>query len=62
VSEPVDDPEVTTQPHRVELEEAEVDVVPDSERPEPIEADPADVADQRAEVDLAGDDLDEDEF
>ena len=62
MSEPVDDPEVTTQPPRDELEEAEVDVVPDSTRPEPIEADPADVAEQRTEVDLGDDDPDQDEF
>jgi hypothetical protein len=50
VSEPVTDPEVVTGPTKAELEEAEVDETPDAERPEPIEADPADVADQRAEV------------
>ena len=60
MSEPVDDPEVTTQPPKDELEEAEADVLPDSTRPAPIEADPADVADQRVEVDLGDDGLDED--
>jgi hypothetical protein len=50
VSEPVTDPEVVTRPTQAELEEAEVDETPDEQRPQPIEADPADVADQRAEL------------
>lgn len=50
VTEPVSDPEVVTGPTKAELEEAEVDETPDEERPRPIEADPADVADQRAEI------------
>jgi hypothetical protein len=58
VTEPID-PEDVTQPHRAELEEAEVNVLPDSTRPQPIEADPADVADQRSEVDLGEDEDDE---
>lgn len=58
VSEPVD-PEDVTQPSRSELEEAAADLVPDAARPRPIEADPADVDDQRVEVDL-GEDDDED--
>lgn len=61
MSEPVSDPEVVTGPTKAELEEAEVDETPDELRPQPIEADPADVADQRTEVrpdedDLAGSD------
>lgn len=56
VSEPVTDPEVVTGPTRSELEEAEVDETPDEQRPQPIEADPADVADQRAEVHADDDD------
>jgi hypothetical protein len=51
MTEPTD-PEDVTQPDRVELEEAELDVLPDSTRPQPLEADPADVADQRIEVEI----------
>jgi hypothetical protein len=57
VSEPVIDPEVVTGPTPAELEEAGVDETPDAERPQPIEADPADVADQRTEVHIEDDDL-----
>jgi hypothetical protein len=57
VSEPVPDPEVVTRPTRSELEEAGVDETPDEERPQPIEADPADVADQRVEIHVDEDDL-----
>jgi hypothetical protein len=57
VSEPVPDPEVVTGPTKAELEEAEVDESPDELRPLPIEADPADVADQRVEVRVDEDDL-----
>jgi hypothetical protein len=46
----VTDPEDVTRPTDAELEEAEVGETPDAERPQPIEADPADVADQRTEV------------
>jgi hypothetical protein len=56
VSEPVTDPEDVTRPTRAQLEEEGVDETPDTERPEPIEADPADVADQRSEVHLPDDD------
>jgi hypothetical protein len=56
VSEPVSDPEDVTRPTKAELEEAEVDETPDAERPRPIEADPADVADQRTEVRIDEDD------
>jgi hypothetical protein len=62
VNEPVSDPEVVTGPTKAELEEAEVDETPDEQRPQPIEADPADVADQRVEIrdedDLAREDDD----
>ena len=57
VSEPVTDPEDVTRQTKAELEEAGVDETPDAERPLPIEADPADVVDQRAEVHLDEDDL-----
>lgn len=57
MSEPVTDPEVVTRPTQAELEEAEVDETPDEQRPQPLEADPADVADQRAEVRPDEDDL-----
>jgi hypothetical protein len=57
VSEPVPDPEDVTRPTQAELEEAGVDETPDEERPLPIEADPADVADQRVEVRVDEDDL-----
>ena len=49
------DPEDVTRPTKAELEEAGVDETPDEERPQPIEADPADVAEQRAEVGLDDD-------
>jgi hypothetical protein len=61
VSEPVTDPEDVTRPTRAQLEEAGVDETPDTERPQPIEADPADVADQRVEVRSDEDDLDLDD-
>jgi len=57
VSEPGSDPEDVTRPTKAELEEAEVDETPDEQRPRPIEADPADVADQRTEVRPDEDDL-----
>lgn len=60
MSEPVIDPENVTQLQKADLAEVEVDETPDETRPQPTEADPADVADQRVEVDL-DDDLDEDE-
>jgi hypothetical protein len=46
------DPEDVTQLRQADLEEVEVDETPDSERPLPSEADPADVAEQRVEVPL----------
>jgi hypothetical protein len=55
MSEPIDPENVTTlQP--ADLSEVEVDETPDDERPQPIEADPADVAEQRREVPLPDDD------
>ena len=47
------DPEDVTQLRPADLEEVEVDETPDEERPAPIEADPADVAEQRTEVPVA---------
>lgn len=41
------DPEDVTQLRKSDLVEVEVDEAPDEDRPQPIEADPADVADQR---------------
>jgi hypothetical protein len=49
VSEPID-PEDVTQLQPADLAEVEVDETPDELRPQPIEADPADVAEQRTEV------------
>jgi hypothetical protein len=39
--------------------EVEVDEAPDETRPRPIEADPADVSDQRVEIPLLDEDGDE---
>jgi hypothetical protein len=52
VSERVPDPENVTELQKADLVEVEVDETPDEQRPQPIEADPADVADQRLEVEL----------
>jgi hypothetical protein len=46
------DPEDVTELHPADLAEVVVDETPDDTRPQPLEADPADAADQRAEVDL----------
>lgn len=54
------DPENVTQLQKVDLIEVEVDETPDEQRPQPIEADPADVADQRTEVEV-DDDLEPDD-
>jgi hypothetical protein len=59
VNEPID-PEDVTELRPADLEEVEVDETPDELRPQPIEADPADVAEQRVEVDLDDDGLDPD--
>ena len=53
------DPENVTQLQPADLAEAEIDETPDEQRPQPIEADPADVAEQRSEVDYSGDDSDD---
>jgi hypothetical protein len=50
------DPEVTVGPTPDELEEAGVDVTDDFERPVPIEAEPADVVEQKLEVELDDED------
>ena len=49
MSQPTD-PEDVTQLQPADLAEVQVDETPDELRPQPIEADPADVAEQRAEV------------
>lgn len=59
MNEPID-PEDVTELRPADLEEVEVDETPDELRPQPIEADPADVAEQRVEVDLDDDALDPD--
>ena len=59
MSTPID-PEDVTQLHPADLTEVSVDELPDAERPQPLEADEADAADQRLEVEL--DEPDEDEF
>jgi hypothetical protein len=46
------DPEDVTQLPPADLAEVVVDETPDEQRPRPLEADPADTADQRLEVDL----------
>jgi hypothetical protein len=60
VSKPTD-PEDVTQLQPADLAEVAVDETPDELRPQPLEADPADAADQRAEVQLDEDPLDADE-
>ena len=61
MSEPVTDPEDVTRPTKAQLEEAGLDESPDDERPNPIEADPADVAEQRAEIRADDDDRSRDD-
>jgi hypothetical protein len=51
VSKP-NDPEDVTELQPADLAEVAVDEIPDELRPQPLEADPADAADQRAEVEL----------
>jgi hypothetical protein len=46
----VTDPEDVTQLQPADLMEVEVDETPDDERPLPLEADPADVVEQRSEL------------
>jgi hypothetical protein len=48
--EDVTDPEDTTQLRPADLAEVGVDETPPEERPVPLEADPADVLEQREEV------------
>lgn len=56
------DPENVAGPTKDELEEAAVDETPDTARPEPIEADPGDVAEQRTDVGVDEDErVDEDD-
>jgi hypothetical protein len=50
------DPEVAVGPTRDELEETQSDLVEPFERPVPIEAEPADVLEQKLDVDLDEDD------
>jgi hypothetical protein len=52
----VTDPEDVTQLRRADLEEVGVDEAPGDERPQPLEADPADVAEQRRIEDEDDDD------
>jgi len=58
VSGPID-PEDVTQLQPADRQEVEVDEAPDDERPQPWEADPADVADQRQPVELDEDDAEQ---
>ena len=58
MNQPID-PEDVTQLHPADLAEVVVDETPDEERPQPLEADPADAADQRVEVEL--EDMDDDD-
>lgn len=46
------DPENVTELQPADLAEVEVDEVPDETRPRPLEADDADVDEQRAEVEF----------
>jgi len=59
MSKPID-PEDVTQLHPADLAEVVVDETPDDERPQPLEADPADAAEQRVEVEL--DEVEDEEF
>jgi hypothetical protein len=52
----VTDPEDVTRLRPLDLEEVEVDETPESERDIPLEADPADVLEQRDPVDIDDDD------
>jgi hypothetical protein len=61
VSKP-DDPEDVTELQPADLAEVVVDETPDEVRPPPFEADPADSADQRLDVDLDEPADDDDEF
>lgn len=48
--EDVTDPEDVTELQETDLAEMEIDETPDDLRPRPLEADPADVSEQRAEL------------
>lgn len=50
------DREDTVQPHPADLEETEVDVADELDRPVPTEADPADVLEQRNAVEPVDED------
>jgi hypothetical protein len=54
------DPEDVTQLRKADLAEVEVDETPDDERPRPLEANPADVAEQRIQVDIDDDETEPD--
>lgn len=51
------DPEITTDLPPADLQEVEVDEADESSRPLPLEAEPADVAEQRTDVPLDEDDV-----
>lgn len=51
MTEPSTDPEDSVQPHPADLAETEVDEANEFERPTPIEAEPADVIEQKLAVD-----------
>jgi hypothetical protein len=61
VSQPID-PEDVTELQPADLAEVAVDETPDELRPQPLEADPADAADQRVEVELEDPLEDEDDI
>lgn len=58
--ETVTDPEDVTQLQPADLMEIEVDETPDEQRPPPLEADAADVSEQRVEVEIGDDEFDPD--
>lgn len=60
MSKPID-PEDVTQLQPADLAEVVVDETPDDERPQPLEADPADAAEQRVVVEMADDEADDEE-
>jgi hypothetical protein len=49
------DPEDTVEPLPADLEESEVDIADEFERPVPLEAEPANVLEQRQELDVDDD-------
>jgi hypothetical protein len=51
------DPEITTGLPPADLQEVEVDEADEASRPVPLEAEPADVVEQRADVPLDEDDV-----